>query len=75
MLSSLSSFRLFDPDDGLEEALRFDSGAERIVGGEAKKGVIAGEVTSSPGVRDVDEEGDAPTGEFSVNGAPATISA
>ena len=62
MLSSLFSFRLFDPDDGFEEgalALRFDPGAERI---------NEGEVTSSPGVRDVGGEGDAPA-EFNVNGA------
>ena len=43
--------------------------------GEAKWGVVVGEVSPSCGVGDVDGEGDTPTGEFNANGATATISA
>ena len=49
----LSSFRLFDLNDGFEEGvlwLRFDSEAEGINEGKAKWGAIVGEVSSSHGV-------------------------
>lgn len=65
----LSSFRLFDLNDGFEEGvlwLRFDSEAEGINEGKAKWGAIVGEVSSSHGVRDVDGVGDASTGKFNA---------
>jgi hypothetical protein len=74
----LSSLRFFDLDDGFEErvlGLRFDSEAEGIDDGEAKWGGIVGKVSSSHGVRDVDGEGDSPTGGFNANGTTATINA
>jgi hypothetical protein len=74
----LSSFRLFDLDDGFEErvlGLRFDSEAEGVNEGEAKWVGIVGKVSSSRGVRDVDGEGNAPTGEFNANGTTAAVNA
>ena len=67
---ALSSFCLFDLDDGFEEralALRFNSEAGGI-DGEAGREAIVAEVISSYGGRDVDGVGGAPTGELNANG-------